>query len=49
MTEPDYFKMAKEITDSYIASMKIVYQQGKIDGGIEMKKVALDILEGKGK
>ena len=49
MPEPDYFQIAKDITNSYIASMKIVYQQGKIDGGLEMKKVALDILEGKGK
>jgi hypothetical protein len=47
MPEPDYFQMAKEITDNYIASMKIVYLQGKIDGGQEMKKKALDILGGK--
>lgn len=39
MPKPDYFKMAVEITNLYIAGMKIGYVQGQRDRLAEGKKI----------
>lgn len=48
MSEPDYFKMARDITELYIAGMKQGYCQGKIDGLAEGKRI-IDKVLGEGK
>jgi hypothetical protein len=45
MSEPDYFKMAVDITELYIKGVQIGYSQGKIDGLAEGKKIVNKLIK----
>jgi hypothetical protein len=43
--EPDYFRLAKEITDQYITAIRIAYGRGLMDGIREGKKIVNKVFE----